>query len=64
VKGVQEMHGHGSATTTLDRYTQLFGDELDGVAQRLHAAARDGLADVSRTERGLGPTALDARRRL
>jgi hypothetical protein len=29
--------GHASATLTLDRYSHLFEDELDGVADRLDA---------------------------
>jgi integrase len=41
VKGVQAMLGHANATTTLDIYAGLFDDELDAVADRLDAAARD-----------------------
>ena len=44
------MLGHKSATQTLDRYAALFGDELDGVAERIDDARR---ADFSRTSRGL-----------
>jgi len=50
VKAVQRMLGHASATLTLDRYGHLFGDELDGVADRLDAHR----ADFLRTPRGLG----------
>jgi len=40
VKSVQRMHGHASATLTLDRYGHLFADELDAVADRLDHALR------------------------
>jgi integrase len=35
VKAVQRMLGHASATMTLDVYTGLFDDDLDGVADRM-----------------------------
>ena len=38
VKVVQAMLGHASAAMTLDRYADLFGDDLDSVAERLDAA--------------------------
>jgi integrase len=41
VKAVQQMLGHKSASMTLDVNSGLFGDELDAVADRLDAAARD-----------------------
>ena len=43
VKAVQQMLGHASASTTLDVYAGLFGDDLDAVATRLDEAfaARD-----------------------
>lgn len=41
VKGVQRMLGHASAAMTLDVYSGLFDDDLDAVADRLDAAARD-----------------------
>jgi integrase len=37
VKAVQRMLGHASAATTLDRYADLFDDDLDAVAERLDA---------------------------
>ena len=37
VKSVQRMLGHASAAMTLDRYADLFDDDLDAVADRLHA---------------------------
>jgi integrase len=40
VKAVQEMLGHASATLTLDTYTHLFNDRLQGVADRLDEAHR------------------------
>lgn len=30
------MLGHASAAMTLDRYADLFDDDLDAVAERLH----------------------------
>jgi hypothetical protein len=47
------MLGHASAAMTLDRYADLFDDDLDDVADRLdalRAAARGRSADPSRTE--------------
>ncbi len=41
VKAIQRMLGHASAAMTLDVYSGLFADDLDRVAQRLHAAAVD-----------------------
>ena len=35
VKAVQRMLGHASAAMTLDVYSGLFDDDLDGVAARL-----------------------------
>jgi site-specific recombinase XerC len=52
VKAVQRMLGHASAALTLDRYADLFDDDLDAVADRLDAVARDArghLADYLRT---------------
>ncbi len=39
VKAVQMMLGHASAAMTLDVYSGLFDDDLDGVAARLDAQA-------------------------
>jgi integrase len=39
VKAVQRMLGHASAAMTLDVYSGLFDDDLDGVADRLDATA-------------------------
>jgi integrase len=36
VKAVQRMPGHASAAMTLDVYSGLFDDDLDGVAERLN----------------------------
>jgi integrase len=38
VKAVQRMLGHASAAMTLDVYSGLFDDDLDGVAERLNQA--------------------------
>ncbi len=54
VKAVQRMLGHASAALTLDRYADLFDDDLDAVADRLDVvarAARGLLADSLRTGR-------------
>ncbi len=48
VKAVQRMLGHASAAMTLDRYADLFDDDLDDVADRLdtlRAASRGRVAD-------------------
>ncbi|MDN5804074.1 MAG: site-specific integrase, partial [Microlunatus sp.] len=39
VKAVQRMRGHASAAMTLDVYSGLFDDDLDGLAERMDAAA-------------------------
>jgi integrase len=62
VKVVQRMLGHASAAMTLDTYADLFDEDLDGVADRLHAAAeaaRTRVADPVRTRAGLGPAVAD-----
>jgi integrase len=53
VKAVQRMLGHASAALTLDRYADLFDDDLDAVAERLDVVARNArgqLADYLRTD--------------
>ncbi len=40
VKAVQRMLGHASAAMTLDRYADLFDDDLDAVAERLDTIFR------------------------
>ncbi|HET6209329.1 MAG TPA: hypothetical protein VFD94_03045, partial [Jatrophihabitans sp.] len=52
IKVVQKMLGHASATVTLDRYGHLYADDLDDLADRMHAAAeasRGNSADFLRT---------------
>ncbi|GAA3630960.1 tyrosine-type recombinase/integrase [Microlunatus ginsengisoli] len=49
VKAVQQMLGHASAAMTLDVYAGLFGDDLDGVAERLDEAVVRRNADSMRT---------------
>ena len=44
VKAVQRMLGHASAALTLDRYADLFDDDLDDVADRLEAVRAAGVA--------------------
>lgn len=47
VKAVQRMLGHASAAITLDRYADLFEDDLDAVAVALdHAALRTDVGKV------------------
>jgi len=51
VKAVQRMLGHASAAMTLDVYSGLFDDDLDGVAARLDQechpiATRESRAEV------------------
>ena len=58
VKAVQRMLGHASAAMTLDRYADLFDDDLDDVADRLDAlrsATLRTFADFLRTEPDPGP---------
>jgi integrase len=43
VKALQRMLGHASAAMTLDRYADLFEDDLDAVALALDAARREQL---------------------
>jgi integrase len=43
VKAVQRMLGHASAVMALDRYADLFDDDLDAVAERLDAARAAGV---------------------
>jgi integrase len=40
VKAAQRIPGHASAALTLDRYADLFDDDLDAVAERLDAVGR------------------------
>jgi integrase len=40
VKAVQRMLGHAKASMTLDVNADLFGEDLDGVADRLDAAIK------------------------
>jgi integrase len=49
VKAVQRMLGHASAAMTLDVYAGLFADDLDAVADRMHAAKLAADADHVRT---------------
>jgi hypothetical protein len=53
VKAVQRMLGHASAAMTLDVYADLFGDDMDAVADRLDEAAAASRADSVRTATGL-----------
>jgi integrase len=46
VKAVQRMLGHASAAMTLDRYADLFDDDLDAVADRLDSI-RQSLTPVT-----------------
>ena len=46
VKAVQRMLGHASAAVTLDIYSDLFDDDLDGVSVALDRARTEGLRDL------------------
>jgi integrase len=46
VKAVQRMLGHASAAMTLDTYSDLFDDDLDAVAVRLHDAGVGAVGKV------------------
>lgn len=48
VKVVQRQLGHASATMTLDRYADLFDDDLDGVASRMDEILARGRASKMR----------------
>jgi integrase len=60
VMAVQSLLGRASATTTLDGYSHLFGDQLDAVADAMDTAARTALGNVPRPARGLAVVALPA----
>ena len=56
VKAVQRMLGHASAAITLDRYADLFEDDLDAVAVALdHAALRTDVGKLW-AKRSAGPS--------
>ena len=44
VNGVQNMLGHSTAAMTLDVYSDLFGTDVDDVAERIDAARHARLA--------------------
>lgn len=46
VKAVQRMLGHASAAMTLDRYADLFDDDLDAVADRLDVVRAAGVSQA------------------
>jgi len=54
VKAVQSMLGHASAAMTLDRYSHLFDDVLETVADRLDEAV-SGLSCRPRAPRASSP---------
>jgi integrase len=63
VKAVQRILGHASAVMTLDRYADLFDDDLDAVGDRLDAVARNDSTEVTELSRNLASVAsLKARR--
>ena len=45
------MLGHASAAMTLDRYADLFNDDLDSVAEKLDAALSDFIVEGRREEK-------------
>jgi integrase len=48
VKAVQRHLGHATATQTLDRYTHLFTEDLEAVAERLEEVWRSQIASSAR----------------
>ena len=62
VKAVQRMLGHASAAMTLDVYSGLFDDDLDGLAERMDAAAADVYPLCTGGEVVSLPTAADSGR--
>jgi hypothetical protein len=64
VKAVQRMLGHASAAMTLDRYADLFDDDLDAVADtaRRRLPARDAAEHLrGQDRRGRGLTTASAK---
>jgi integrase len=57
VKAVQRILGHASAVMTLDRYADLFDDDLDAVGDRLDAVARNVSTEVTELSRNLASVA-------
>jgi Phage integrase family len=57
VLAVARMLGHKDPAMTLNVYADLFDDELDLVAERLHAAARADWLRPGRTDREVIPLA-------
>lgn len=51
VKAVQTMLGHASAAMTLDRYADLFPDDLDAVAVALNKSRRKAVKKAARGNR-------------
>ena len=51
VKAIQRMLGHASAAMTLDRYADLFDDDLDAVADHLDAVARTSFKNLAEFSR-------------
>ncbi|MGO4594835.1 tyrosine-type recombinase/integrase [Leifsonia sp. 2TAF2] len=58
VKAVQRMLGHASAAMTLDTYSDLFDDDLDAVADRLHAVAISSVGKMWANRPGNEETAV------
>lgn len=59
VKAVQRHLGHATATQTLDRYTHLFTEDLEAVAERLEEVWRSQIASSARPGADLRVSALD-----
>jgi len=58
VKAVQRILGHASAAMTLDTYSDLFDDDLDAVADRLHAVAISSVGKMWANRPGNEETAV------
>jgi integrase len=60
VKAVQSMLGHASAAMTLDRYSHLFDDALEAVADRLDAARERSVVPPSCPQGSVTPIVREA----
>ena len=61
MKAVQRMLGHSSAQVTLDRYSHLFDDDLETLADNMDA--RYGAAQVRPKPDSEGVVDLDKKRK-
>lgn len=62
VKAVQRMLGHSSAQITLDRYTHLFEDDLESLAESMDARYAAAQVRPKRTSEGVVDLPAEARK--